>query len=154
MHPSASLCTTVHPSALLCTPVRPRPCQVCIRGSKTLTDAVIHNEYKCFGPDGVLSILWQYDSTNGSFLGHGFVCFKTADMASQALTWGEFMLDGKWVGVFRTGKKFSVVEKGWTTSDGWRTARWQDTTSAYCAPLEPCTSPALDRQPSGFPQVH
>jgi hypothetical protein len=109
--------------------------EVCVQGSQRLTDDVVRKQYETFGADGILSIHWLHDPKDGQFLGRGFVCFKTAAMASQALAWGGFMLGDEPIGVLKTDKKFSVVEKGRTTNDGWRTTEgWASSDSETSPP--------------------
>ena len=63
------------------------------------------------------------------------MCFKTADMAAQALEWGGFALGDEWIAVLKTEKKFSVVEKRRTTNDGWRTTEgWTTSDSEASTP--------------------
>uniref|UniRef100_A0A7S4G774 RRM domain-containing protein n=1 Tax=Eutreptiella gymnastica TaxID=73025 RepID=A0A7S4G774_9EUGL len=127
--------------------------EVCVQGSQMLTDAVIRKHYESFGSDAILSIQWHHDQKDGHFLGRGFVCFKTTDMAFQALAWGGFRLGDEWIGVLKTDKKFSVVEKGrptndsWRTTEGWTTSDSEMERSPPCAAspyfLSPCMSPPL-----------
>ena len=91
--------------------------EVCIRGSDKLTDAVLRKQYEAFGADGILSIQWQRGGHDPSSSCRAFVCFKTADMALQALTWGNFMLGDKVMEVFQTGKRFKVLDKEGPGSD-------------------------------------
>ena len=91
--------------------------EVCIRGSDKLTDAVLRKQYEAFGADGILSIQWQRRGHDPSSSCRAFVCFKTADMALQALTWGNFMLGDKVMEVFQTGKRFKVLDKEGPGSD-------------------------------------
>jgi hypothetical protein len=85
--------------------------EVCIRGSENLTDAVLRKQYAAFGADGILSIQWQRVAHAQLASRRAFVCFKTADMASQALTLGNFVLGDEVMEVFQTGKRFKVLDK-------------------------------------------
>ena len=92
--------------------------EVCIRGSDNLTDAVLREQYKAFGADGILSIQWLRGAHDPSSPPcHAFVCFRTVRMASQALMWGDFMVGDEVMEVFQTGKKFTVLDKKGPASD-------------------------------------
>ena len=85
--------------------------EVCIRGSDKLTDAVLRKQYEAFGADGILSIQWQRGGHDPSSSCRAFVCFKTAEMALQALAQGDFMFGDEVMEVFKTGKKFKLLKK-------------------------------------------